>query len=41
MKRWFMVLVAALSMVILFSPCTPQAAEPDCFNYEEGSNVID
>ena len=28
MKRWFMVLVVALSMVILLSPCTPQAASP-------------
>ena len=28
MKRWFIVFVAALSMVILFSPCTPQAASP-------------
>jgi peptide/nickel transport system substrate-binding protein len=28
MKRWFIVFVAALSMVILLSPCTPQAASP-------------
>ena len=28
MKRWFMVLVAALSMIILLNPCTPQAAGP-------------
>jgi peptide/nickel transport system substrate-binding protein len=28
MKRWFIVLVVALSMVILLSPCTPQAASP-------------
>jgi peptide/nickel transport system substrate-binding protein len=28
MKRWFIVFVVALSMVILLSPCTPQAASP-------------
>jgi len=28
MKRWFMVFVVALSMVILLSPCIPQAASP-------------
>jgi ABC-type transport system substrate-binding protein len=28
MKKWFMVFVVALSMVILLSPCTPQAASP-------------
>jgi peptide/nickel transport system substrate-binding protein len=28
MKRWFIVFTVALSMVILLSPCTPQAASP-------------
>jgi peptide/nickel transport system substrate-binding protein len=28
MKRWFMVFTVALAMVILLSPCTPQAASP-------------
>ena len=28
MKRWFIVFMVALSMVILLSPCTPQAASP-------------
>jgi ABC-type transport system substrate-binding protein len=28
MKRWSIVLVAAFAMVILLSPCTPQAASP-------------
>jgi peptide/nickel transport system substrate-binding protein len=28
MKRWFVICAAALSMVILLSPCTPQAASP-------------
>ena len=28
MKRWFIVFIVAFSMVILLSPCTPQAASP-------------
>ena len=28
MKRWFIVFMVALPMVILLSPCTPQAASP-------------
>jgi ABC-type transport system substrate-binding protein len=32
MKKWFMALVVALSMVILLSPCTPQAASTTASN---------
>jgi hypothetical protein len=28
MKRWFIIFMVALPMVILLSPCTPEAAGP-------------
>jgi peptide/nickel transport system substrate-binding protein len=37
MKRGFIVFVAALSMVILLSPCTPQAASPTASTAKEAA----
>jgi peptide/nickel transport system substrate-binding protein len=40
MKKWFIFIVAALSMVTLLSPCTPQAASPTTATIKKSSTSL-